>query len=119
MVKSTIALFLLEVISKSIREHEKNEDMFEFIYDSLCALDSDEKLNPDFHLLFLVHFSRYLGFSPHENYSEKMPFFEMSEGVFTDREDALSVLDKKDSKLLFELLQANPLDTAEHKMTRK
>src|ERR1700739_4007717 len=47
-LKSAIAVFLLEVISKSIREHEQNDEMFDFIYDSLCALDQSEKLNPDF-----------------------------------------------------------------------
>src|SRR5258705_1073932 len=35
-LKSTISFFLLEVISKAIREHEPNNEMFEFIYDSLC-----------------------------------------------------------------------------------
>lgn len=119
VIKSTIAIFLLEVISRSIREHEKNEEMFDFIYDTLCALDAVEKLNPDFHLLFLVHFTRYLGFFPHENFSGKTPYFEMSEGVFTNKENALSVLDKREGKLLYELLQANPFDTSDSKMTRK
>ena len=53
-LKSTISFFLLEVISKTIREHEPNDELFEFLYESLCALDRAEKLNPDFHLVFLL-----------------------------------------------------------------
>src|SRR5271154_1725059 len=44
-LKSVIALFMLEVISKSIKEHEQNDEMFEFIYESLCTLDRSEKMN--------------------------------------------------------------------------
>ena len=86
VLKSTVALLLLEVISKSIREHEQNEDMFHFIYESLCALDQSEKLNPDFHLMFLVQFTRHLGFVPHGNYSTENPYFEMTEGIFISRQ---------------------------------
>jgi DNA repair protein RecO (recombination protein O) len=98
-LKSTLALFLLEVISKSIREQEQNNEMFDFIYESLCALDNSEKLNPDFHLLFLVQFTRYLGFVPHGNFSAENPFFEMTEGVFISRESEFNIMNKRESKL--------------------
>ncbi len=41
-----------------------------------------EQLNPDFHLLFLLSFARYLGFAPHNNRNELDKYFEMQEGVF-------------------------------------
>jgi DNA repair protein RecO (recombination protein O) len=117
-LKSTISFFLLEVISKAIREHEPNAEMFEFIYEALCALDAEQKLNPDFHLLFLVHLSRYLGFAPHGNYSEVYSVFEMSEGVFTDEPGTLNVLTKKESRLLSELLEKNLFENTSMKITR-
>jgi len=117
-LKSTIALFLLEVISKSIKEHEQNHEMFEFIYESFCALDKSEKMNPDFHLLFLVHFSRYLGFAPHGNFSETSSSFEMLEGVFTAQTHGSYILDKNESLLLNALMQANPLGNSPLKITR-
>ena len=118
-LKSTIALFLLEVISKSIREHEGNTEMFEFIYETCCALDSAEKLNPVFPLLFLVHFTRYLGFAPHGNFSEKNCFFEMSEGVFRASENTSYVLNKEDSKLLSELSQTSLFDPSNVRVPKK
>lgn len=117
-LKSTISFFLLEVISKSIREHEPNEEMFEFIYEALCALDKEEKLNPDFHLLFLIHFARHLGFAPHENFSDINCFFEMGEGVFTSTQSTLYIMDKKESLLLNSLLETNLFETSSSKMSR-
>ncbi|HWB63870.1 MAG TPA: DNA repair protein RecO [Chitinophagales bacterium] len=117
-LKSAVALLLLEVISKSIREHEQNAEMFEFIYESFCELDRCEKLLPDFHLLFLVHFTRYLGFMPHSNFSDEAPFFEMTEGIFTENNGDPLSLDKAESGLLFELMNASIFSRASLKTTR-
>jgi DNA repair protein RecO (recombination protein O) len=117
-LKSAIALFLLELISKSIREHEQNSEMFEFIYESLCVLDRAKALNPDFHLLFLVHFTRYLGFFPHDNFSEQHAFFEMTEGFFMKEPSQLNGMNKTESRLLNELLLANPFSAGALKITR-
>jgi DNA repair protein RecO (recombination protein O) len=117
-LKSAIALFLLELISKSIREHEQNSEMFEFIYESLCVLDRSKVLNPDFHLLFLVHFARHLGFMPHGNFSEENAFFEMTEGVFITRASEINVMNKKESRLLSDLIAANPFSPTPLKITR-
>ncbi len=117
-LKSAIALFLLEVISKSIREHEQNDEMFEFIYDSFCALDQSQKLNPDFHLIFLVHFTRYLGFSPHGNFSEELQFFELREGVFTKYSSEPNTLNAKESKFLNDLMATTVFENSQFKVSR-
>ena len=75
--KSSIALFILEVISKSLKEHDAHEDMFQFVYDCFSHLDEIETMNNDFHLQFLVHYASYLGFAPHGEYSDDTPYFDM------------------------------------------
>ena len=117
-LKSTVAIFLLELISKSIKEHEENGEMFDFIYESLCVLDRSENLNPDFHLLFLVHFTRHLGFVPHGNFSEKNAFFEMTEGMFIPQQSEMNVMSRNESRLLNELILANPFSDVPLKITR-
>lgn len=117
-LKATVSFFLLEVISKSIREHEPNGELFEFLFHSLCALDEMPELNPDFHLLFLVRLSSYLGFAPHGNYTEEDCFFEMSEGVFTTAESTTNVMSKHESRLLSDLLAANFFENSTLKITR-
>jgi len=117
-LKSAIALFLLEVISKSIREHEQNDEMFEFIYESLCTLDLGSKLNPDFHLLFLVHFTRYLGFYPQGNFSTENPLFELSEGVFTGQANGANTMSAVESKHLNQLMNATVFERSDLKISR-
>lgn len=117
-LKSTIAMLLLEVTTKSIREHEPNDEMFEFIYESFVALDTDTQLNPDFHLLFLLNFARFLGFAPHNNYSESNSYFEMQEGVFVASEFGSTVLGRRDSETLSHLINTPLYRHTDIKLTR-
>ncbi len=107
-LKSTMAMFLLEVITKTVREPEPNEDLFEFLYSVLLQLDTAEKLHADFHLLFLLHLSQYLGFAPHRNFSDIAPYFEMREGFFVkEKEHPTYILSRAESKQLFDLMEAH------------
>jgi DNA repair protein RecO (recombination protein O) len=117
-LKSAISIFLLELISKSIKEQEQNSEMFDYIYESLRVLDQAPKFNPDFHLLFLVHFTRHLGFLPHDNYSAQNPYFELTEGFFTSSQNGFNVLGKTESHLLFDLLTSNPFNASPLKINR-
>jgi DNA repair protein RecO (recombination protein O) len=82
VLKSSMALFINEVLYKSIREEEANPQLFDFIFHSIQWLDVHEPANPDFHLLFLVQLSKYLGFYPTDNYSETNTVFNLQEGIF-------------------------------------
>ncbi|MGI4742379.1 MAG: DNA repair protein RecO [Janthinobacterium lividum] len=62
MRKSSVALFLSEVLSKSVREEEENESLFRFLHDSILAFDEQSVGVENFALLFLLHLAGYLGF---------------------------------------------------------
>jgi DNA repair protein RecO (recombination protein O) len=62
--KSGIALFITEVLLKSIKGEEENPILFEFLYKSILIFDNLEKHYENFHLQFLIKLSRYLGFGP-------------------------------------------------------
>ena len=61
-VKGCIALFIAEILYKTLKEEEPNREMFNFLFHSIQTLDLNENGTANFHLAFLVHFSRYLGF---------------------------------------------------------
>ena len=63
--KSSIALFLTEVLSKALKEETGNASLFEFLFQSLHWFDQTEKHFESFHLIFLFKLSFFLGFSPH------------------------------------------------------
>ena len=80
--KSSVLLFLTDILSKTIREEEPNQDLFGFIHQSLLKLDLTPEPVMNFHLVFLAHLVRFLGFAPRNNYSDKVRYFNMNEGEF-------------------------------------
>lgn len=80
--KSTISLFMAEVLYRLIRESEANEPLFDFICLSVEQLDRMEDGISNFHLWFLVRLSSYLGFYP-GNEPIADGYFDIRSGVFT------------------------------------
>jgi DNA repair protein RecO (recombination protein O) len=60
--KSSIALFINELLNKTVKEESHTHDLFEFITNSLITLDTLPAGFENFHLLFMIKLSRYLGF---------------------------------------------------------
>jgi DNA repair protein RecO (recombination protein O) len=82
VVKSTLLLFLAEMLQHAIHEEEKNCDFFDFIEAALLWLDSHQE-SANFHLVFLIEAAKYLGFYP-DTSAVELPYFNLSEGQFTD-----------------------------------
>lgn len=80
--KSSIALFIAEILYKSIKEEETNNNMFEFVFNSIIFLDTSENKVTDFHLLFAMQLTRHLGFYPQGKYSEINKYFDLEDGTF-------------------------------------
>lgn len=80
--KSTIGLFMAEVLYRLVRETEPNPALFDFAWASVAALDELQEGVANFHLWFLAHLSRFLGFSPGNRYT-KGDRFDVREGLFT------------------------------------
>lgn len=62
--KSGIALFMTEVLVKTLKQEEQNEALFEFLHQSIRMLDHLQQNYSNFHLQFLLKLSTYLGFGP-------------------------------------------------------
>ncbi|MCF8321653.1 MAG: DNA repair protein RecO [Flavobacterium sp.] len=79
--KSTIVLFISEILHYSIHEEEKNVSLFAFLETALHWLDNHDQ-TANFHLILLLEMTKYFGFYP--DISEiDFPFFDSNEGVFT------------------------------------
>lgn len=79
--KSSQALFINEVIFKSVKEEECNAELFKFLFSTVLELDRSDSFSPIFHLAFMANLARYLGFAPGRNYSPGC-WFNLQEGVF-------------------------------------
>jgi DNA repair protein RecO (recombination protein O) len=80
--KTSVALFLNEVLYQVIREEEANPELFRFLWEWIEDLDRSDQNISSFHLAFLIQLSRYLGFFPKNNYSESACCFNLTEGCF-------------------------------------
>lgn len=82
MVKSSIVIFLNEILYKSLNEEHADADLFEFIKSSLLVLDLKHDNCANFHVYFMLQLSRYLGFYPEGKCSKETPLFDLREGRF-------------------------------------
>src|ERR1035437_8438600 len=80
--KTSILFFLNEILLKCLQEEEENSELFSFLHETIQTLDSAEKNFSNLHLIFLIRFSRFLGFYPQGNYSDTNSFFDLREGKF-------------------------------------
>ena len=99
--KSTIVIFISEILYHSIHEEEKNESLFSFLETALLWLDHHDEI-ANFHLILMLEATKYLGFYPDIS-DINMPFFEMTEGVFTPFH-AISSLTEHESNLFKKLI---------------
>jgi len=85
MTKSSITLFVNELLMKAIREEEPNTALFDFVFQSMQWLDLASENYVNFHLIFSMQLCRYLGFYPRGVYAPSTPYFDLEEGCFENR----------------------------------
>jgi len=103
--KSAIVLFLAEVLSSVFKEEDKNEDLYHFIETALQYLDNEENF-ANFHLLFLLKLTRYIGFQP-TNLRQNQSYFNLQSGVFETTETSIYSVSGKNLTILKDLLGIN------------
>ena len=79
--KSTLLMFMAEVVSKSIREEAEDDAQFEFIDTSVQILEQMQAGLQFFHLAFMVKLSRIIGFFPNIDGSHQ--YFDLEQGHST------------------------------------
>ena len=80
-VKNSLALFISEVLFRTLRQTEPDDSLYLFIENSILQLDCTVKGISNFHLVFLLKLTRYLGFEPNQD-DEQVNYFDLMNGVF-------------------------------------
>lgn len=87
--KSAIALFLSEFLYRAVREEGENRPLFAYLQHSIIWLDECREGFANFHLVFLMRLSRFLGLYPNlEDYHEG-DYFDMLNACFTSQRPQL------------------------------
>lgn len=103
--KQAIVMFLSEILNNSIQEEEKNTVLFDYLESTFIWLDSQRHVS-DFHLLFLLNLTKFLGFYPDVSQLDKAGF-DLKEGLFTDDLYGQEIVKGPDFFHLKELLGTN------------
>ena len=91
VTRNSVALFMVELLQKCLKQPEKNEELFDFCETSFRQLDqASARMTANFPIFFSLQFIRHLGFRIQDNYSEINHLFNPLEGNFSPRvpEDA-------------------------------
>lgn len=122
ITKNAVALFMVEILQKSLKQPETNENLFQFCEAAFIELDtSDTEITANFPLYFSLQLAPFLGFRLQNNYSEKRNKFNFPEGNFSE-ENSLEAgnAGAEVGFYISELLKAiHPNDLREIKMNRK
>ena len=81
--KCAISLFLAEFLYHALRGEQQNAPLYDYIANSLLWLDSQEDRYANFHLVFLMRLSRFLGFYPNLDHYAAGDCFDLRESTFT------------------------------------
>lgn len=62
--KSAVAMFINEVLNKTVKEETHAQELCDFLIHSFIMLDTQTEGAENFHPIFLLKLSRFLGFGP-------------------------------------------------------
>lgn len=83
IIKNSVALFMVELLSKTIKQPEPNTDLFYFVEDAFTHLDeSDQNVVANFPLFFALHLATLFGFRLSDEYSTENSYLDLQEGEF-------------------------------------
>ncbi|UZH54005.1 DNA repair protein RecO [Salinimicrobium tongyeongense] len=102
MLKSSVVMFLAEVLKNAVKEEEANPELYNFLDTSLEWFDTHGPA-VNFHLLFLLKLSRYLGFYPDDSQCDA-PVFNLVDGTFQEVETNPDCINDENVGLLQRLL---------------
>ena len=80
--KLSISLFIAEFLYYALRSEQCNENLFDYVVNSILWLDGQEDCFANFHLVFLMRLSRFLGFYPNIDDYMSGDYFDLRESMF-------------------------------------
>ncbi len=113
---------MVELLQKTLKQPETNEDLFHFCEDAFLQLDiADNEITANFPIYFSMQVAQISGFSLQNNYSEKTNIFNLQEGNFAEENSfGTGHASAEISYGISELLKAiHPNDLREIKMNGK
>jgi DNA repair protein RecO (recombination protein O) len=120
--KNSVALFIVELLTKCLKQPEANAELFYFVEDALVHLDkSNDTVAANFPLFFAVHLAVFFGFRINDEFSEEKHYLDLEEGLFTDTQPKHpNYLDDKAAEITSYILKVQqPTELGELKLNQE
>jgi len=81
--KNTVALFMIELLTKCLKQPEAHPELFYFTEDALHHLDTaSDTVTANYPIFFALHLAVFFGFRISDEGSETMHYLDLQEGLF-------------------------------------
>jgi len=80
--KLAISLFVAEFLYYALRSEQRNELLYDYLEYSIMWLDGQQANFANFHIVFLLRLTRFLGFYPNMDDYEEGDYFDLRESEF-------------------------------------
>lgn len=113
--KNAVALFMVELLSKCLKQPEANPELFQFSEDCFLQADtSNGTTMANLPLFFALHLSYFLGFKMIDNYSTENNILDLKEGSFLSEQPLHPhFLEEKQAFITSQLLKVQHPDELE------
>ena len=121
ILKNAVMVFMIELLSKCLKEPEPNNELFDFVEDAMIHLDkASVEVTANFPIYFAIHLANFFGFRISDEYSEGFNFLDLQEGVFTDKQPLHPYyIEENDAEDVAGFLKAiHPDDLSDIRMSR-
>ena len=119
-MKMALAFFFSEFLLYATRDLHNDKALYDFVEQSLSWLDVADKGIANFHLMFMIRMSRFLGFFPDMSSHHQGYIFDLREGRFTgDIPTHKDYLLPDDANKMHILMRMTPSNLHYYKMTKK
>lgn len=83
--KNAVALFMIELLTKCLKQPEQNNELYHFTEDVFLKLDeSNHAVMANIPLFFALHLTHFFGFRIDDNYRDNNQYLDLQEGSFVN-----------------------------------
>lgn len=119
VIKNAVAQFMIELLTKCLKQPESNPDLFHFAEDAFIHLDEGRgSVTANMPLFFALHLAVFFGFRINDQYSRDKHFLDLQEGIFViERPSHPYFLEDKQAEITSQLLKVmRPEELADIKL---
>ncbi len=89
MINNAVALFMVELLTKCLKQPEANAELYYFAEDAFTHLDvANESVTANFPLFFFLHLPVFFGFRIDHHHTPEENILDLQEGNFTEMQPA-------------------------------